>query len=282
MAARTAVTSVLTPVLANVVAMKVAILAGGYGTRISEESAVRPKPMVEIGGYPIVWHIMKLYAAHGVDDFVLCAGYKGYMLKEYFANYFLHMSDVTIDLRTNDMTTLASAAEPWRVTIVDTGEETMTGGRLKRVADHLQGETFCLAYGDCVANVDITDLISFHRREQAVVTLTAIQPPGRFGAVTLRHDQMRIESFVEKPHGDGAWVNGGFFVVEPKALDYIEGDETVWEREPLERLAREGSLAAYRHNGFWQPMDTLRDKMVLEERWASGDPPWKVWSDGAA
>jgi glucose-1-phosphate cytidylyltransferase len=257
--------------------MKAVILAGGYGTRISEESIVRPKPMVEIGGMPIIWHIMKIYAAHGVHDFVICAGYKGDMLKDYFASYFLHRSDVTFDLRENSMTTHSSGVEPWRVTILDTGEGTMTGGRLKRAQEHIGEETFFMTYGDCVAALDATALLEFHRREGATATLTAIQPPGRFGALVLDSTHDRIERFHEKPDGDGGWVNGGFFVLEPEALDYIEGDETIWERDPLERLAQEGKLAAYRHRGYWQNMDSLRDKMVLEEQWASGSPGWKLW-----
>ena len=257
--------------------MKAVILAGGYGTRISEESAVRPKPMVEIGGRPILWHIMKVYAAHGINEFVIAAGYKGYLIKEYFANYFLRMTDLTIDLATNAIETHVTNVEPWRVTIVDTGEATMTGGRVKRVRDYVGDETFCMTYGDCAAAIDIGRLIDFHRAEGALATLTAVQPPGRFGVLTLVEGQTRIEGFLEKPPGEGGWVNGGFFVVEPAVFDYIDGDETVWEREPLERLASEGKLSAYRHDGFWQPMDTLRDKMVLEEIWASGDPPWKVW-----
>jgi glucose-1-phosphate cytidylyltransferase len=255
--------------------MKAVILAGGFGTRISEESAVRPKPMVEIGGKPILWHIMKIYSAHGIDAFVVCAGYRSNLIKEYFANYFLESSDVTIDLATNSIETHATSAERWKVTIVDTGDETMTGGRLKRVAPFLGNETFCLTYGDCVSDIDIGALVSHHQRVGALVTLTAIQPPGRFGALELEEE--RIATFMEKPRGDGGWVNGGFFVVEPSALDYVAGDETVWEREPLRRLAHEGKLAAFRHDGYWQNMDTLRDRMVLEEQWASGDPPWKVW-----
>jgi glucose-1-phosphate cytidylyltransferase len=257
--------------------VKAVILAGGYGTRISEESIVRPKPMVEIGGRPIIWHIMKIYAAHGVNEFVICAGYKGDMLKDYFASYFLHRSDVTIDLRENAVVTHASEVEPWRVTILDTGEETMTGGRLRHARTHLGDETFCMTYGDCVAALDVGALLDFHRREGASVTVTAIQPPGRFGALALESDGDRIERFHEKPDGDGGWVNGGFFVVEPEALDYIPGDDTVWENEPLERLAKDGKLAAYRHRGYWQNMDSLRDKMVLEEQWESGTPGWKIW-----
>jgi glucose-1-phosphate cytidylyltransferase len=257
--------------------VKAVILAGGYGTRISEESIVRPKPMVEIGGMPIIWHIMKIYAAHGIEDFVICAGYKGHMLKDYFASYFLHRSDVTFDLRENAVVTHVSEVEPWRVTILDTGEGTMTGGRLLHARQHLGDETFCLTYGDCVAALDVSALLDFHRREGASVTVTAIQPPGRFGALALEHDGDRIERFHEKPDGDGGWVNGGFFVVEPEALDYIPGDDTVWENEPLERLAEDGKLAAYRHRGYWQNMDSLRDKMVLEEQWESGTPGWKIW-----
>ena len=257
--------------------MKAVILAGGYGTRISEESAIRPKPMVEVGDRPILWHIMKIYSAHGVDEFVIAAGYKGYLIKEYFANYSLHMSDVTVDLVTNELETHATAAEPWRITIVDTGEGTMTGGRVKRLRDYIGDETFCMTYGDCAADIDIGGLVDFHRAEGALTTLTAVQPPGRFGVLTLGEGQTRIESFLEKPAGEGGWVNGGFFVVEPAVFDYIEGDATVWEREPLERLATEGNLAAYKHEGFWHPMDTLRDKIVLEELWASGQAPWKIW-----
>jgi glucose-1-phosphate cytidylyltransferase len=238
---------------------------------------VRPKPMVEIGERPLLWHIMKIYAAHGIDDFVICAGYKGYMIKEYFANYYLHMSDVTIDLRSNVTTTLSSSAEPWRVTVVDTGDGTMTGGRLKRVQDLVGDGTFCMTYGDCVADIDIERLVDFHREQRVFATLTAIQPPGRFGAISLHHEDDLIRTFHEKPEGDGAWVNGGFFVLEPEVFDYIDGDASVWEREPLEGLANEGKLAAYRHTGFWQPMDSLRDKIVLEDLWASGDRPWCVW-----
>jgi glucose-1-phosphate cytidylyltransferase len=257
--------------------MKAVILAGGYGTRISEESAVRPKPMVEIGGMPIIWHIMKIYSTHGIVDFVVCAGYKGHMLKEYFANYFMHRSDVTFELSGNRMTAHRSDAEPWTVTIADTGDGTMTGGRMKRARSYIGDETFCMTYGDCLAAIDITALVDFHRSAGATVTLTAIQPPGRFGALVLSQESERIERFHEKPEGDGGWVNGGFFVVEPAALDAIAGDETVWELEPLEKLSREGKVAAYRHRGSWQNMDSLRDKMVLEEQWASGSPGWKVW-----
>jgi glucose-1-phosphate cytidylyltransferase len=255
--------------------VKAVILAGGYGTRISEESAVRPKSMVEIGEKPILWHIMKIYAAHGIHEFVIAAGYRGYMIKEYFANYFLHTTDITIDLPTRNIQALTSSAEPWRVTIVDTGEGTMTGGRIKRLSEHIGDETFCLTYGDCVTDLDITRELEFHGEAGALATLTAVQPPGRFGVLSLEEDH--VTSFLEKPAGEGGWVNGGFFVVEPSVLDYIEGDETVWEREPMERLAQAGRLSAYRHSGFWHPMDTLRDRMVLEEMWASGDPPWRVW-----
>ena len=257
--------------------MKAVILAGGFGTRISEESTIRPKPMVEIGGKPILWHIMKLYAARGVAEFVICAGYRGSMIKDYFANYFLHRSDVTIDLASSSITTHSSDAEDWRVTIVDTGEDTMTGGRLKRVAAFVGDGTFFMTYGDCVSDVDLDALLAVHRSEGALATVTAIQPPGRFGALVLAEDHTRISAFHEKPTGDGGWVNGGFFVVEPAALDYVDGDATVWEREPLERLAADGNLAAYRHTGYWQNMDTLRDKMVLERQWASTAAPWKTW-----
>ena len=257
--------------------MKLVVLAGGFGTRISEESAVRPKPMVEVGGKPILWHIMKIYAAHGVTDFVICAGYKGDMIKEYFANYFLHMSDVTIDLAANSITTHSTEAEPWKVTIVDTGADTMTGGRLKRVAHYVGDDTFCMTYGDCVSDVDVGELVATHRSSGALATVTAIQPPGRFGVLSLAEGDGRVRAFKEKPSGDGGWVNGGFFVLEPAVFDYIDGDSTVWEREPLERLAGDGRLAAYRHTGYWQNMDTLRDKMALEEQWASAAPPWKTW-----
>ena len=256
--------------------MKAVILAGGLGTRISEETHLKPKPMIDIGGRPILWHIMKLYSAHGVTDFVICVGYKGYVIKEYFANYFLHMSDVTFDLSTNQMEVHEHKAEPWRVTLVDTGEHTMTGGRLKRVRDYVGDEDFCFTYGDGLGDIDITRLIAFHKEQGKLATLTATQPPGRFGALNL--DQAEITSFQEKPAGDGAWINGGFFVLSPKVIDYIEGDATLWEREPMEQLAREGQFAAYRHTGFWQPMDTLRDKNHLEELWRSGNAPWKVWS----
>ena len=257
--------------------MKSVILAGGYGTRLSEETGVRPKPMVEIGGRPILWHIMKIYSAHGINDFIICCGYKGHVIKEYFANYFLHMSDVTFDLRNNKMEVHQNGAEPWRVTVVDTGDGTMTGGRLKRVKDYIGYETFCMSYGDGVSNVDIKRLINFHREQKTLATLTAVQPPGRFGTFTLAQEQTKISRFREKPREEGAWINGGFFVLEPEVMDYITGDSTVWEQEPLQELAQDGLLAAYRHHGFWQNMDTLRDKNVLEQLWQSGEPPWKVW-----
>jgi glucose-1-phosphate cytidylyltransferase len=257
--------------------MKVVILAGGLGTRITEETHLKPKPMIEIGGKPILWHIMKIYSGHGINDFVICCGYKQYLIKEYFANYFLHMSDVTFNLRTHSMEVHEHHAEPWRVTLVDTGEQTMTGGRLKRVRGFLDGEDFCFTYGDGVADVDIGALIAFHQAHGKLATLTATQPPGRFGALRLAQDE--ITTFQEKPQGDNTWINGGFFVLSPKVIDYIDGDATVWEREPMERLAREGQFAAFRHNGFWQPMDTLRDKQHLEELWRSGAAPWKIWND---
>jgi glucose-1-phosphate cytidylyltransferase len=255
--------------------MKCVILAGGLGTRISEESHLKPKPMIEIGGKPIIWHIMKIYSSHGIDEFVICLGYKGYVIKEYFANYFLHMSDVTIDMAHNKVEVHQQGAEPWKVTMVETGEGTQTGGRLKRVARYIGNEDFCFTYGDGVADVDIRALVDFHKSRKVKATLTAVQPPGRFGALVLQ-DKL-VASFREKPEGDGGWINGGFFVCSPAVLDYVAGDETVWEREPLERLAKERSLAAYLHRGFWQPMDTLRDKNHLEEVWSAGRAPWKNW-----
>jgi glucose-1-phosphate cytidylyltransferase len=258
--------------------MKAVILAGGYGTRISEETAVRPKPMVEVGDHPLLWHIMKIYSTHGVNDFVICCGYKGWMIKDFFASYALRFSDVTFDFREGATTTHSEEIEPWRVTLVETGDQTMTGGRLRRVRDYID-ETFCFTYGDAVSDVDIGDLVRFHQELGVLATLTAVQPPGRFGALVLHEDQDIIAHFREKPSGDDAWINGGFFVLEPEAIDYIEGDETVWEREPMERLAHDGNLAAYRHRGYWQNMDTLRDKMVLEAEWASGAPRWKIWAD---
>jgi glucose-1-phosphate cytidylyltransferase len=257
--------------------VKAVILAGGYGTRISEESAVRPKPMVEIGDKPILWHIMKIYSSYGINDFVICCGYKSYVIKEYFANYHLHRAEVTFDLENNEMEVHSSCAEPWRVTLVETGDRTMTGGRLKRVMDHVCDETFCMTYGDGVSNVNIGHLIEFHKAQGTLATLTAAQPPGRYGAFKLGQTENKISAFKEKPNGDGAWVNSGFFVLEPGVLDYIEGDATTWEKQPMEMLAAEGELSAYKHSGFWQPMDSLRDKHVLEDLWQSGDAPWKVW-----
>lgn len=257
--------------------MKAIILAGGYGTRLSEETSLRPKPMVEIGDKPIIWHIMKIYSAHGINDFIICCGYKGYVIKEYFANYFLHISDLTFDIQNNKMDVLNNGAEPWKVTLIDTGERTMTGGRLKRVAEYLADDTFCLTYGDGVSDVNLTDLIQFHRQQKTLATMTAVQPPGRFGAFTLVHGETRVPSFREKPQGDGAWINGGFFVLEPSALDYIPDDSSIWEQEPLQNLAKGGELSAYKHYGFWQPMDTLQDKNVLEEHWRGGRAPWKIW-----
>lgn len=256
--------------------MKAVILAGGLGTRISEETVSRPKPMIEIGGKPILWHIMKIYSAHGINDFIVCCGYKGYMIKEYFANYFLHMSDVTFDMQRNEMEVLNRYAEPWRVTLVDTGENTMTGGRLKRVANYLKDEeAFCFTYGDGVANIDISASIRFHRSHGKLATVTAVQPAGRYGALDMAGS--RVKGFVEKPKGDGGWVNGGYFVLSPECLRFIEGDPTSWEAEPLAQLARQENLMAFEHPGFWQPMDTLRDKNHLEELWQGGTAPWKVW-----
>ena len=256
--------------------MKAVILAGGLGTRISEETTVKPKPMIEIGGRPILWHILKSYSAHGVNEFIICCGYKGYIIKEYFANYFLHMSDVTFDMSNNSMQVHQKKAEPWKVTLVDTGETTQTGGRLKRVKEYVGDANFCMTYGDGVGNVDIAKSIEFHKQHGKLATMTATQPPGRFGALDLQGDE--VKNFLEKPHGDGGWINGGFFVLSPKVLDLIDGDETLWEKAPLENLAKTGNLQAFMHNGFWQPMDTLRDKTLLEDLWASGKAPWKVWS----
>ena len=256
--------------------MKAVILAGGLGTRISEETASKPKPMVEIGGKPILWHILKIYSMHGINDFVICCGYKGYLIKEYFANYVLHMSDVTFDMTKNSMEVHQRSAEPWRVTLVDTGEETMTGGRLRRVAAYVRDEdAFCFTYGDGVGDVDISALVAFHKKQGVKATLTATLPPGRFGALDFVGHKVR--SFKEKPKGEGGMINGGFFVLSPEVLAYLGDDSCVWERSPLETLADEGQLAAYQHAGFWQPMDTLRDKNYLEELWASGKAPWKVW-----
>ncbi|MBO9688654.1 glucose-1-phosphate cytidylyltransferase [Roseateles chitosanitabidus] len=256
--------------------MKAVILAGGLGTRLSEETSTRPKPMVEIGGKPILWHILKMYSQHGVNDFVICCGYKGYVIKEYFANYFLHMSDVTFDMRSNRMEVHHKRAEPWNVTLVDTGDDSMTGGRLLRVADYVRNdEAFCFTYGDGVSDVNIGAAIEFHKSHGKAATLTATYPPGRFGALDIQGNQ--IKQFMEKPKGDGAMINGGFFVLSPRVLDYLENDATVWEQQPLQRLAADGELMAWEHDGFWQPMDTLRDKTFLEELWASGKAPWKSW-----
>lgn len=259
--------------------MKVVILAGGFGTRISEETSIRPKPMVEIGDKPILWHIMKIYSTYGLDDFIVCCGYKGNVIKEYFSNYYLQKSDVTFDLKNNKMEIHQNDVEPWKITLVDTGLETMTGGRLKRVSEYIGEGTFCMTYGDGVSDIDINKLIQFHNNQKTLATLTAVQPPGRFGTFNLGYQEAKVSSFKEKPDGDGAWINGGFFVLEPEVFEYIEGDSTVWEKEPLENLAGNGNLAAYKHNGFWQPMDTLRDKNVLEKLWSSEKTPWKIWKD---
>jgi glucose-1-phosphate cytidylyltransferase len=256
--------------------MKAVILAGGLGTRISEETQVRPKPMIEIGGKPILWHILNIYSHYGISDFIICCGYKGYVIKEYFANYFLHSSDVTLDMSDNSMEVHTRSAEPWRITLVDTGESTLTGGRLKRVRDHIGADTFCFTYGDGIANVDIQALIAFHHSEGRQATLTAVQPPGRFGS--LAFERGRVLSFQEKPQGDGSWINGGFFVLNPSVIDLVDGDQCVWEQEPLQTLASTGQLSAFHHEGFWQPMDTLRDKTLLEELWRSGKAPWKLWN----
>ncbi|RKZ38894.1 MAG: glucose-1-phosphate cytidylyltransferase [Gammaproteobacteria bacterium] len=257
--------------------MKAVILAGGLGTRLSEETILKPKPMVEIGGKPILWHIMKVYSAYGINDFIICLGYKGYLIKEYFANYFLHTSDVTFDMVNNKMDIHQNYAEPWHVTLVDTGENTMTGGRLKRVQSYLnEDEDFCFTYGDGVGNVNITQLINFHKQQSTLATITATQPAGRYGTLHL-NDHKKVTGFKEKPQGDGAWINGGFFVLSPKVLDYIEGDDTIWERQPLESLAQKGQISAFLHDGFWYAMDTLRDKINLEDLWQSGKAPWRVW-----
>ena len=255
--------------------MKAVILAGGLGSRISEETELKPKPMIEVGGKPMLWHILKIYSAYGINEFIICLGYKGYVIKEYFANYFLHTSDVTFDMASNKMEVHHNKSEPWRITLIDTGEQTMTGGRLKKVKDYLNDDDFCFTYGDGVGDVDIGKLVEFHKSQGVLVTLTATQPPGRFGALNL--DKNKVKSFQEKPQGDGGWVNGGYFVLSPKVIDYIDGDDTVWERAPMERLAAEGQVSAYLHHGFWQPMDTLRDKLNLEKHWSTGHAPWKVW-----
>lgn len=256
--------------------MKVVILAGGFGTRLSEETVLKPKPMVEIGDMPILWHIMKIYSSHGFNDFVICLGYKGYVIKEYFANYFLHKSDVTVNLKENSLKVHDSYAEPWTITLVDTGLETMTGGRIRRVAPHLNNEPFLLTYGDGVSNVDIRASVEFHQAHGKLCTVTAVQPSGRFGAINMGGDD-EVLSFTEKPRGDGAWINGGFFVCEPGVLGYIEQDATIWEREPMERIAADGQMQAFKHHGFWKPMDTLRDRTELEQSWASTHAPWKTW-----
>lgn len=256
--------------------MKAVILAGGLGTRISEETHLRPKPMIEIGGKPILWHILKIYSSHGVNDFIICCGYKGYIIKEYFQNYFLHMSDVTFDMQKNRMEVHREQAEPWRVTLIDTGEDTMTGGRLRRVGKYLRDEeAFCFTYGDGVSNVDITASIAFHKAHGKQATVTAVLPPGRFGVLSMEGD--KVKGFVEKPRGEGGFINGGFFVLSPQVLDLIDGDATSWEQEPMGRLASSDNLRAYEHHGFWQPMDTLREKNMLEDLWASGKAPWKTW-----
>lgn len=255
--------------------MKAVILAGGLGTRLSEETNVKPKPMVEIGGRPILWHILKIYSSHGINDFVICAGYKGYVIKEYFANYFLHMSDITFDMSSNTVEVHHKNAEPWRVTVIDTGDDTMTGGRIKRIQKYIGKETFCCTYGDGVGDINITAAIAHHQASGLAATLTGVQPPGRFGALLIEED--KIQSFQEKPVGDGSWINGGFFVLEPSIFDYIDGDATIWERAPLENLAAANQLGIFKHHGFWRPMDTLRDKHELEELWTSGRAKWKTW-----
>ncbi len=258
--------------------MKVVILAGGFGTRLAEETGVRPKPMVEIGDKPILWHIMKIYSTHGFNDFIICLGYKGHIIKEYFSKYMLYRSDVTFDIRNNSMSIHKNETEPWTVTLVDTGKASMTGGRIKRVRDYIGDQTFCLTYGDGVTDLDVKALVDFHRQQGTLATLTAVQGPGRFGAFKLDKNQTKITAFKEKPKGDGAWINGGFFVLEPGVMDYIKDDLTVWEQQPMEMLAKDGMLSAYRHYGFWQNMDSLRDKMYLEDLWSSPNPQWKIWS----
>ena len=261
--------------------MKAVILAGGLGTRLAEETNVKPKPMVEIGGKPILWHILKMYSSYGINDFVVCLGYKGYVIKEYFANYFLHSCDVTFDLKSNSMDVHNKNAEPWRVTLIDTGEETMIGGRIKRIIDFVkQDDCFCLTYGDGVSDIDIAELIRFHKSEKRLATVTGVQPPGRFGAIEI--DGTQAIGFKEKPQGDGGWINGGFFVLSPEVVEYIEGDATVWEKEPMENLAKDGELSVFTHDGFWHPMDTLRDKRFLESLWDDKKAPWKSWTDERA
>lgn len=255
--------------------MKAIILAGGLGSRLSEETDVKPKPMVEIGGKPILWHVMKIYSAHGINDFIICLGYKGYVIKEYFANYFLHTSDVTFDMQNNNMTVHHNHAEPWKVTLVDTGENTMTGGRLKRVAPYLDNEDFCFTYGDGVGDINISAVIDLHRKSNKLSTVTAVQPPGRFGVIEFQDNL--VQDFIEKPHGDGGWINGGFFVLSPRVLDYIDTDSSIWEREPMQELAKNGQMSVYFHRGFWQPMDTLREKYLLQDLWDCNKAPWKTW-----
>ena len=256
--------------------MKVVILAGGFGTRLSEETQIKPKPMIEIGGKPILWHIMKIYSYYGFNDFIICLGYKGYMIKEYFFNYFMHQSDLTIDLKTNSIETHSSNAEPWKISLIDTGTNSMTGGRIKRIKDYVGDETFLLTYGDGVGNINIEDLVKYHKSKQKLVTITAVQPSGRFGSLNL-NEQNNVQSFLEKPEGDGAWINGGFFVCEPEIFDFINSDHTTWEREPMEKIASKGEMTAFKHNGFWKPMDTLREKKELENLWNKGNAPWKIW-----
>ena len=255
--------------------MKAIILAGGFGTRISEETQFKPKPLIEIGGMPLLWHIMKIYSSYEINDFVICCGYKGYMIKEYFANYFLHMSDVTFDMKNNEMNVHRKSAESWNVTLIDTGINTMTGGRLKKVQQYVDSETFCFTYGDGLANISIKELIKFHKNNNTLATVTAVQPPARFGALELNEN--KVLSFTEKPPGDGNWINGGYFILEPGVFDYLENDSTVWEKEPIENLAKNNQLYVYRHSGFWQPLDTLREKNTLDELWSTGNAPWKLW-----
>jgi len=255
--------------------MKVVILAGGFGTRLSEETYLKPKPMIEIGGMPLLWHIMKTYSFHGINDFVICCGYKGYVIKEYFANYFLHMSDVTFDMKQNTMDVHKKSAEPWKVTLVDTGIDTMTGGRLKRIKKYVENETFCFTYGDCLSDISIKNLIDLHNTQKTLSTVTAVQTPGRFGALNI--EKNKIISFEEKPSGDGSWINGGYFVLEPGIFDYIENDQTIWEKTPLEKLAKDSQLSVHKHNGYWNAIDTLRDKNHMDDLWNSKQAPWKVW-----
>jgi len=257
--------------------MKAVILAGGMGTRISEESQTKPKPMIEIGGKPILWHILKIYSHHGINNFVICCGYKGYMIKEYFANYFLHNSDVTFDLKSNSVKIHQNKSEPWNITLVDTGEQTLTGGRLKRVSKYIGNEDFCFTYGDGLSDLNLNELISFHKKKGALATLAGVQPPGRFGALNLNGD--KVINFKEKPDGDGGWINGGFFILSPKVLNYIENDQTIWEKDPIEKLSSEGNLFVFKHSGFWMSMDTMRDKNALEAMWEKNNAPWKVWED---